>query len=180
MIDRKTTIPWADEDVWFQAVLSMSKTISVISTDLSLRLEVEAMRTLAQHIVGGYAELETLLERVCFASCNTCTDVCCARATVWYDMKDLLVMYLNTGTLPKTQIYRRPDGSCCNLTPSGCRLPRSERPFICTWYICPEQITLLKEYFGGDDEPDIFDIINGIKKARKELEQIYIDLICGY
>ncbi|MDX2446435.1 MAG: hypothetical protein QNK29_04460 [Desulfobacterales bacterium] len=177
MTDKKTTIPWADEEVWFQAVLSITKTISVISADFSLRLEVEAMQALVQHIVDGYAEIETVLERVCIASCTTCTDVCCTRATVWYDVKDLLVIYLNTGALPKAQIYRRSDHSCCNLTPSGCRLPRSERPFICTWYICPEQNTLLKEYFGGDDGIDIFHCINGIKKARKDLEQVYIDVI---
>ena len=179
MTDKKTTIPWADEDVWSQAVLSITKTISVISADCSLRLEVEAMQILVQHIVEGYAETEAVLERVCIASCTTCTDVCCARATVWYDERDLLVMYLITGALPKSQIYRRPDRSCCNLTPSGCRLPRSERPFICTWYICPEQNTILKEYFGSDDRIDISHTINGIKKARKDLEQIYIDVICG-
>ena len=179
MTDKKTTIPWTDEDVWSQAVLSITKTISVISADFSQRLEVEAMQTLVQRIVGGYAEIETVLERVCMASCTTCTDVCCTRATVWYDVRDLLVMYLNTAALPKSQICRQPDLSCCNLTPSGCRLPRSERPFICTWYICPEQNTLLKEYFTGDDGLDIFHTINGIKNARKDLEQLYVDVICG-
>lgn len=177
MSGNKTTILWADEEVWSQAVLSVTKTISVLSADFSLRLEVEAMQALVQGIVDGYAEIEAVLERVCIASCTTCTDVCCARATVWYDERDLLVMYLNTAALPKSQIYRRPDGSCCNLTPSGCRLPRSERPFICTWYICPEQNTILKEYFGSDDGIDIFHTINGIKKARKDLAQIYIDVI---
>jgi len=65
MTDKKTTIPWADEEVWSQAVLSITKTISVIFADFSHRLEVEAMQTLVQHIVDGYAEIETVLERVC-------------------------------------------------------------------------------------------------------------------
>ena len=179
MVYKKPTIPWASEDTWGQAVLSISKIISVMSANSSLRAEAAAMQALVQQIVQRYAEIETVLDRVCIASCPTCTDVCCSRATVWYDLKDLLVIYLKTGALPKTQIYRLPDNSCCNLTPSGCRLPRSDRPFICTWYICPDQNKVLKELSGGDEGIDIFRAINAVKKARKDLEQAYIEASCG-
>ena len=179
MVYKKTTIPWASEEVWGQTVLSISKVISVISAHSSLRGEAAGMQALVQQIVQSYAEIEMVLDRICITSCPTCPDVCCSRATVWYDLKDLLVIYLKTDAFPKEQIYRLPDNSCCNLTPSGCRLPRFERPFICTWYICPEQNKVLKEFSGGDEGVDIFLAIDVIKKTRKDLEQAYIEASFG-
>lgn len=179
MVNKNTTIPWAGEESWAQAVLSISTTISALSADSALRTEATTMRAFVQQIILGYSKIETVLERVCLTSCPTCADVCCSRATVWYDLKDLLIIYLNTGALPEQQIYRRPDHSCCNLTPSGCRLIRADRPYICTWYICPEQNKVLEGLAGGDEGLDIFRAINEIKKARKDLEQAYINASCG-
>ena len=121
MINKNTMIPWMGKDAWDQVVLSISKTISALSAHSELQSETASLRALAQQIVQRYADIETVLERACLTSCPTCADVCCSRATVWYDLKDLLTIYLSTGALPLKQIYRRPDHSCCNLTPSGCR-----------------------------------------------------------
>ena len=186
MVNKKTTIPWQSEEAWIQVVLSIGKTIAALSTQGA---EITRIRTLAQQIAQGYAELETILEEVCLKSCPTCVDVCCSRATVWYDLKDLLLIYLNTGTLPDRQIYKQPDHSCCNLTPSGCRLLRSERPFICTWYICPDQKNVIEGLPDSEEKLALFrtidkstidkSTIDKIKTARKELEEEYVEAICS-
>ena len=176
MVIKKTTIPWESEEAWVQVVLSIGKTISALSTHGS---EITSIRTLAQQIVQEYTELETVLEQVCLTSCSKCEDVCCSRATVWYDLKDLLLIYLNTGTLPNRQIYKKPDHSCCNLTSSGCPLIRSERPFICTWYICSDQKKVLDGLPESKNKLAIFRTIDKIKTARKELEEEYVKAICG-
>jgi len=166
-------IPWAAKEVWGQVVLSLEKTIAAMEQDTA------GIRKLAAQICKGYGELDTVLEKVCCQSCPPCTDVCCRRATVWYDLPDLLGIYLNTGTVPKRQIYRHPDHSCCNLTPAGCRLVRSARPFICTWYICPAQQKILGRLASrGGNNLDVLRTINSIKRARKELEQAYINTLC--
>jgi hypothetical protein len=171
MINKKTTIPWEREEDWAQVALSISKTISALSPQGA---ELTSIRTLAQQIVQAYAELETVLEEVCLTSCPTCLDVCCSRATVWYDLKDLLLVYLNTGTLPDRQIYKLPDHSCCNLTPSGCRLQRSGRPFICTWYICPDQKNVIDRFPDSEAKCALFRTIDRLKTARKVLEEEYV------
>jgi hypothetical protein len=175
MVSKKTTIPWESEGAWAQVELSISKTISALSPQGA---EIANVKTLAQKIVQGYAELETVLERVCLTSCPTCLDVCCSRATVWYDLKDLLLVYLNCGTLPDRQIFKLPDHSCCHLTPSGCRLQRSDRPFICTWYICPAQKNII-EGFPNSEGRHLFRTIDKLKTARKELEEEYVKASCG-
>lgn len=171
--EKNEMIPWAAKEVWGQVVLSLEKTIAAMGQ------ETAGIRRQAEQICQGYGELDTVLERVCLESCPTCTDVCCTRATVWYDLPDLLVIYLNTGTLPKRQIYRHPDHSCCNLTPAGCRLSRSDRPFICTWYICPDQQKILRRMTSrSGKELTVFHTISAIKTARKELQQVYINTLC--
>jgi hypothetical protein len=171
--EKNDMIPWAAKEVWSQVVLSLGKTITAMGE------KTAGIRRQAEQIFQGYGELDTVLERVCLESCPTCTDVCCTRATVWYDLSDLLVIYLNTGTLPRRQIYRKPDHSCCNLTPAGCRLTRSDRPFICTWYICPDQQKILfRQANRSRKELAVFRTVNAIKAARKELQQAYIDTLC--
>lgn len=173
MVQKKIAIPWADKDVWGQVVLSMTRTISALDSELA------PVGILSKNIVQLYADIEPLLERVCLSSCSTCSDVCCRRATVWYDMKDLLTIYLTTGAFPEKQIYRRADKSCCKLTASGCRLTRSARPFICTWYICPDQKEVVDTLSDGVAGSALFRVIDELKKARESLEQEYIKVICG-
>ena len=173
MAGQNNLIPWAGEEDWGQVVLSLRRTIAAPG------LETAAMRILAKRIGDGYADLDTILEEICRQSCPVCTDICCSRATVWYDLPDLLVVYLTTGAFPEGQIYRRPGRSCCNLTPAGCRLTRSGRPFICTWYICPEQQNIVRRMREGNGKgAALFHRINEIKAARKDLEQAYVDSIC--
>jgi len=175
MVNKKTTIPWQSEDTWAQVVLSIGQTISVLSAQGA---EIRRIRTLAQQIAQGYTEIETVLEKICLITCPACLDLCCSRATVWYDLKDLLLIYLNTGALPDRQIYRQQDQSCCNLTSSGCRLLRSDRPFLCTWYICPDQKKVLEGLSDSEERSALFRTLDKLKTARKELEEEYVKAIC--
>ncbi len=174
MPNKKTLIPWESEDAWPQVVLSISKSISAISEEGS---EIARIRMLVEQVVQDYAKLETILERICSKSCSSCVDVCCSKATVWYDLKDLLVIYFNRGALPDKQIYKRPGSTCCNLTPSGCRLIRSDRPFICTWYICPDQKSIIAGFPNSTEQVALYHAIDKIKTNRKDLETLYISAI---
>jgi len=145
-------------------------------------MDLAALRMLAKQIVQGYHDIEPVLNRACAITCPSCAEVCCMRATVWYDLKDLLVLYLAQGRFPKRQIYRNADNSCCNLTHSGCRLPRLERPFICTWYICPEQKQALAGLPGlGLDytAESVSATMEKIQSVRKALEEAYIKAACN-
>jgi hypothetical protein len=173
MVHKNLTTPWVSEEDWAQVVFSVSKAIEAIG------VKADTMRTISQQIVKAYADIATVLDTVCLTSCPACSEVCCARATVWYDLKDLLTIYLNTDAFPAKQICRLPDHSCCNLTPSGCRLIRSDRPFICTWYICPDQKIVFDEHLNNGEGLGVLRVINDIKKARKELEHLYISAVCG-
>jgi len=168
MEQKKSGIPWTSEEDWAEMRLSIA------GTALAMGPEAASLQALSSRIVQKYKEIDMVLERVCLQSCPSCIEVCCTRATVWYDVRDLLVIYFATGILPTRQICRRDDHSCCNLTATGCSLERVARPFLCTWYICPAQKILLGEFSGGESKNMVSSVINEIKAARKELEEAYV------
>ncbi|MDA3790878.1 MAG: hypothetical protein PF503_20580, partial [Desulfobacula sp.] len=72
---------------------------------------------------------------------------------------------------PDNQIKKIPgtiSPQCSNLTEIGCCLPRRERPFVCTWYFCPDQ-TRTAQYQNGSFAEKIIEI----KKLRNQMEEIF-------
>lgn len=122
-------------------------------------------------IVTLYQELDVSLNSLCDSTCPECTDVCCTIATVWYDQRDILTYHLVTGKLPIKQVSRDGAGICCHLGDTGCMLPRLQRPFICTWYICKTQTAILRS---EKDNPHIKiqEQIQMVKECRKKIEQL--------
>lgn len=165
--------PWERPDDWAQVEFSIQQAMVAMGPFLP------KLRAFTRQVAKGYTDIEGALDRVCLNSCTSCTDLCCSRATVWYDLKDLLFIYLNSGEFPPGQINREPDGSCCNLTPSGCRIIRSNRPFVCSWYICPTQKQIIRERKTDNALGiDILATIKEIQLALKELEAEFISATC--
>ena len=128
-------------------------------------------------------EMEPVLEQACAAVCPGCTDVCCARATIWYDFKDLLYLFFtgsDTGRLPgpgfpdgQIRKVKEPGGgqTCVHLGPDGCSQPRIRRPFVCTWYLCPDQKQWLRTQPGSMETLESG--LARIKALRQEMAGLY-------
>lgn len=129
----------------------------------------EEIRDRSRRIDGIISELDPLLGKLCRLTCPDCQDNCCERATIWYDFKDLLRLYSGSGSFPSRQISRK-EGLygvvCCHLSEMGCILPRVNRPFVCTWYICPAQ----KSQAGF---PKVQEQMVQVKKLRDEMETLF-------
>jgi hypothetical protein len=163
-------IPWQDQQEWSQVVVSITTAVS------GLGGEVENLREKVRQIEDWYAELDVLLDNLGAITCCSCTTICCTIATVWYDLRDLLFLYLADNRLPQQQITRNADRIYVHLTPYGCSLNRRERPFICTWYICAAQKdALMRQHHGAGKE--IFAFIAKVKTARKDLENRFVDAV---
>ncbi len=124
-------IPWQKKTEFEEATLFLT------TVDSNRGHDLDPVRSLAGEIQMIFREMGPDLDSLCAATCPDCRDNCCKRATIWYDFKDLLYLFLGPGLLPECQISK--DGGCSCLTDKGCVLPRSERPFVCTWYFCPDQ-----------------------------------------
>ena len=162
------TVPWIHQANW-QEMIKTTKHICEEKGDS----RVEIMQHIKE-ITALYNELETPLNDLCQAACPECLDVCCTKATVWYDQKDILVYHLATGSFPEKQISKHASGICCHLGEHGCNLPRLQRPFICTWYICSAQTAIIKSAT-TTPAADVTHIIQQIKELRKKIISLCIE-----
>jgi hypothetical protein len=110
--------------------------------------------------------MNPLLDRLCRHTCTFCPEPCCARAIVWYDIKDLLFLHLSLQPRPSVQPLAHGEPVCRYLGIRGCRLPRRRRPWICTHYLCPAQKKRLRRL--APSRLTLFDtVLERIKRIRR-------------
>jgi hypothetical protein len=158
-----TRVPWRNSRAWRNVHEAVGRMLRGNPS-----FKADALRK-GRQIKEGLERLFPIMDRLCSGTCPVCPDPCCRRATLWFDFRDVLFSHVGKLPVPPRQIAREPNGACIHLGPTGCRLPRLQRPWICTFYVCPAQSALLKDSFAGDDVRVSF-IVGQIKAVRKELE----------
>ncbi len=159
-------IPWAEQAKFREAISSLA----VLNGRPGLSLL--PVREMACHIYRCLEGVDRDVDLLCDITCPECQDNCCTRATIWYDLKDLIYLFFGPAPLPDHQIFRVNTSAgkqCCHLTSNGCDLPRSQRPFVCSWYFCPEQKTLFQCR-------SLFVEMERIKRLRSEMEDLFCAL----
>ena len=166
----ETGIPWADRKSWRAANHAVAYHLKRYPAVLK-KLNIPA-----QKIQSSLLSVFPVLNDLCADSCPWCPEPCCLNASVWFDFKDLLFLHFNELLIPPCQPKADLKAPCCYLGSKGCRLPRINRPWICTWYLCPTQTAKLKK-----ESPAKHKLLNQafaqIKSDRKLLENEYIRII---
>ena len=166
-----STVPWNTPDLWQAANESLSAAIvqnQPAMADLICR---------AHAIQRLYEALFPPMDGICRRTCPTCKDRCCRRAWVWADFKDLLFFHLVGIHPPKRQLLHQKGDRCRYASADGCRLNRIQRPFVCTWYLCPAQTRILNELPVTRDM--LTTTIDQIKAARRQMEDRFIAVVVG-
>jgi hypothetical protein len=169
-------IPWCTSEDW-QAVTRFFHAMS-----LDLNPALVQIQTLAGQIRQAFEALSDPMDALCNVTCMDCEDICCKRATIWYDFKDLIYFNFTFGRLPEAQIKKVTDktGSphCTHFTETGCCLSRLERPFVCTWYLCPAQKQVISshELNSGHIIPETVD---NLKILRNQMESEFCRISAG-
>ena len=166
-----SAIPWNTIGRWREASTCLSTTIDNHEPDLAdCRRQARQIRRLLE-------SLFPLMEDLCHRTCPDCTDICCQRAWVWADFRDLLFFHLAGISVPERQLVSRQGDHCRYAGPAGCRLDRLQRPFVCTWYICPAQTRLLDNR--PDEKRHLSSALEQIKDLRKQMESTFIRVVSG-
>ena len=132
------------------------------------------IKTLARDISDLFLKIFPILSRLCAQTCLFCPDPCCMGAKIWFDLKDMLFLQLNRIDVPVSQPLGSLDEICRYFGPRGCRLARVERPFICTRYLCPPQMSLLRK--NQQTEQQFSTTIQLIKSKREAIENEFIEI----
>ena len=164
--------PWATRDKWQAANAAIAEAIR------SRPHRFAVLRDLAQQIRCRVDLLDPMLDALCADTCPGCTDNCCVRATLWYDLKDLLAFHLGTAPVPAFQLAAASGRPCRFLDTSGCALPRIGRPFICTWFVCAAQRRILDGWLPSSRQ-FLDNSLLALKDGRNRLEKTFIREVVG-
>ena len=137
------------------------------------------MKALAAAIAGKIKGLDGILDRLCDRTCPECEDPCCKRAVVRYDLRDLVFLHLGQNGLPLGQPAPKAGETCSCLGEKGCMVDRLMRPFMCTWYLSPGQMAVVRREKSWR-EYGLPERLREIQKDRKELEKRFLALVGPY
>jgi hypothetical protein len=163
----ETGIPWGTSATWREANESLAYGLQ------RHRKRLAEAFCIAGRVRDRLTSIFPIMDALCAQACPGCMDICCRRAWVWADFRDLLFLHLAGIPVPEAQLISRRGGRCRYVTPAGCRLARLQRPFVCTWYVCPAQTCCL------DRQPDLkrelTAVLAAIKQDRRQMEDHFID-----
>ncbi len=132
---------------------------------------------LAASIADLIRSMDVAMGNLCARTCPSCSDPCCVRADVRYDLRDLIFLHCSGAGLPLGQtVSASGGGACAMLDADGCALPRVMRPFMCTWYLCPPQMDIVR----AEADPEISvltDRLEELKRRRKMLESGFLYMV---
>ena len=160
-------VPWRSRREWSEAVRALDRL--VLSRDGGL---AEALSRAAA-VRDALEELFPLLDALCLQTCVRCPDPCCLHAAVYVDFRDLLFLSLSEIDRPPGQLRRHPGETCRFFTDHGCRLPRLQRPWVCTWYLCAAQRSRVAEWTASNRHR-LLDGLDRIRAERKRMEESFL------
>jgi hypothetical protein len=162
----RSSVPWNTLATWQEANACMAYTIRQNQAVLA------ESRRQAHQIKRLLESTFPRMDRLCRKTCPDCTDICCHKAWVWVDFKDLLFLHLAGIPAPGHQLLSREENNCRYGGSNGCRLDRIRRPFVCTWYLCPAQTQCLRK---KPAEMQVIQMsLRQIKELRHEMERSFI------
>jgi hypothetical protein len=159
-------IPWNTSALWREVNAGFEQLLRAKKTALA------DTRQFADRLHASMASLFPLLNDLCAITCTTCSDICCQRAYVWFDFKDLLFLHMADIPVPGAQLLSARGERCRYCGPHGCRLERIQRPFVCTLYLCPAQTLRLRE--DRTAMQTTTEDLQRIKRTRQAMETAFI------
>ena len=129
-------------------------------------------RSWARVIKANLEWLDPHFQRYVEASYHRCPDPCCQATKIFFDRADLLYLHSLPAVIPYSQTRSKSGDPCLYLTEQGCMIPRTHRPYICTWFMCD----LHCECFGAEQpriQREFVHRLAEIRQHRQKLSLLY-------
>ena len=138
-----------------------------------LELDQQKIQWLAEQIYLGILWLDRGMTEYCQLTCSQCEDICCTGREIFFNQADLLyLMASNSMSPPIGQTRSKASAPCRYLGLQGCTLPRTQRPYICVWFLCEPQIELLNAS-PALYQRQVIKTFQHIRTCRLQLEALY-------
>ena len=163
--------PWKTSAEWQEFHHTLSLTISTRAAEL------KHARSLALGIQEQLRTTSDVMDRLGAQTCIHCPTICCLSAKIWVDFKDALFWHLSGQAVPLHQTISHVNQVCQYLGSRGCTLPRLTRPFVCTWYLCPTQVSRLQTRPNHDAWEGLQNTLTSVKRLRQKMENTFVEAL---
>ncbi|MGD8389600.1 MAG: hypothetical protein PVG49_20810 [Desulfobacteraceae bacterium] len=169
-VNEELALPWRTASSWSEALHTLEGLVGRHAKDLGpARKNAEAVRLNLEIVFPS-------LDALCRVTCPECPSPCCLEAAVYADFRDLLFLSLLHLPPPPMQLRNAPEASCRYHTRHGCALPRIQRPWICTWYLCAAQRAVLER--GHEvDRQRLLSTLEAIRSERRAMEDAFLEVV---
>lgn len=106
-------------------------------------LDWERIKYIGRAIRERIEWLDPIMTRYCRLTCQGCPDPCCHARKIFFNRTDLLYFAGSDCEAPPGQTRAIAENPCRYLSPVGCSLLRTARPYVCVWFLCEAHIALL-------------------------------------
>jgi hypothetical protein len=137
------------------------------------QLDQHQVQWLAEQIYQGIRWLDQPMNAYCQATCPSCADPCCSALGIFFNQADLLYLSaLKHVSLPIAQTRTEAHAMCRYLGTHGCLLARTQRPYVCVWFLCEPQMELFNAK-PGSFQRQFINVLKNIRTCRLELESLF-------
>ena len=171
MKDNSLIPPWKQPEKWREINTILTQTTGNKKEGLA------RASSIAHEVRRQLHAVTKPMDSLCVQTCRFCTDICCLKASIWADFRDLIFWHMSGQAIPLHQTISHVNQSCRYLGNHGCTLPRLSRPFVCTWYLCPSQVSRIRENPKYDDWQGLPGALQSIKQHRKMLENAFVEAV---
>ena len=163
--------PWGSIAEWREFHHMLSHTISTSAGEL------KRARSQAGAIQDQLLTVSDMMAQLSAETCTHCPAVCCLSAKIWADFKDALFWHLTDQAVPLRQTISHVNQVCRYLGSQGCTLPRMSRPFVCTWYLCPTQVSRLQTSPNHNAWEGMQNTLTSVKRLRHKMENTFVNAL---
>ncbi len=137
--------------------------------------EMDVVRQKARQFRQAFAIMDPFIQEYTAKVCPYCGNVCCCNKHGYPEFADVVGILAMGGRIPSYDLSVDEGALCQFIGEKGCVLPRTERPYRCTWYFC--EPLLLQIEIGPPKQYREFTLdVQYMGHARAELLQAFYEL----
>ncbi len=131
------------------------------------------VRWLVDHIQRGLEWLDPHMDAYCQTTCPSCNDPCCTGRGIFFNQADLLFHAAQPNCMPPVgQTRTEAQAECRYLGPAGCLLKRTQRPYVCVWFLCEPQMEMVNASSIAFQK-QLLNVLRNIRFCRLKLEELF-------
>ncbi len=137
--------------------------------------DLGAVQQAARRFLEEFDRIDPFIQSYTALVCPSCGTVCCAQIHGLPEFADVIGFHALGHSVPAYDLTRELNGPCQFMGIRGCVLPRTQRPYRCTWYFCDPLLVQI-EIGPTSHYRHFIEMVQALAQARGELMRTFFPI----